>query len=77
MKQQHLKKDKLHLNQKGVKVLSDIYLKDRGKILNWYETETGNFTGFGEFMSEKSPISIDQIVNCKSILKSIWGDNKH
>ena len=34
MKQQHLNKDKLHLNQKGVKVLSDIYLKDRGKILN-------------------------------------------
>ena len=28
-------------------------------------------------MSEKSPISIDEIVNCKSTLKSIRGDNKH
>ena len=28
-------------------------------------------------MSEKSPISIDEIIDCKSILKSIRGDNKH
>ena len=28
-------------------------------------------------MSEKSPISIDEILDSKSILKSIGGDNKH
>ena len=28
-------------------------------------------------MSEKSPISIDEIVYCESILKSARGDNKH
>ena len=28
-------------------------------------------------MCEKSPISIGEIIDCKSILKSIWGDNKH
>ena len=28
-------------------------------------------------MSEKSPISIDEIVHCESILKSVRGDKKH
>ena len=51
-------KGKLHLNQKGKRVLSDIYLRKISKILNWYET--GNFSGFEEYMSENSPISIDE-----------------
>ena len=28
-------------------------------------------------MSEKSPISTDELIDCKSILKSIRGDKKH
>ena len=28
-------------------------------------------------LSEKSPISIDEWVDCKSILKSTWRDHKH
>ena len=74
MKQQHLNNGKLHLNQKGARILSDIYLRGISKILNW--CETGNFAGFEEFMSEKSPISIDEIIDWKSMLKSIRGDNK-
>ena len=74
LKQQHLNNGKLHLNQKGVRILSDIYLREISKILNW--CETGNFAGFEEFMSEKSPISIDEIIDWKSMLKSIRGDNK-
>ena len=75
IKQQHLSKCKLYLNQKGVTVLGGIYLREIRKILNWNETE--NFAGFEECMSEKSPISIDEIVDYKSILKSVRGGNKH
>ena len=57
------------MNQKGVGVLSDIYLREICKILIWYET--GHFSGFQECMSEKPPVSIDEVVDCKSILKSI------
>ena len=74
-KVQHLNKGKLHLNQKGVRVLSDIYLREISKILNWYET--GILAGFKEYMSEKSSINIDEILDCKSILKSMRWDNKH
>ena len=28
-------------------------------------------------MFEKSPISTDELVDCKSVLKSIWRDKKH
>ena len=31
---QHLNNGKLHLNQKGVRILSDIYLREINKILN-------------------------------------------
>ena len=34
MKQQHLNNGKLHLNQKGARILSDIYLREISKILN-------------------------------------------
>ena len=34
MKQQHLDNGKLHLNQKGARILSDIYLREISKILN-------------------------------------------
>ena len=34
IKQQHLNKGKLHLNQKGVRILSDMYLREISKILN-------------------------------------------
>ena len=34
IKQQHLNKGKLHSNQKGVRILSDIYLREISKILN-------------------------------------------
>ena len=43
--------------------------------MHWYET--WNFAGLEECICEKPPISIDEIVDCKSILKSTWGDNKH
>ena len=35
------------------------------------------FAGFEKCTSEKSPITIDEIFDCKSILKSIRRDNKH
>ena len=34
VKQQHLNNGKLHSNQKGVRVLSDVYLREIRKILN-------------------------------------------
>ena len=34
MKQQHLNNGNLHLNQKGARILSDIYLREISKILN-------------------------------------------
>ena len=34
LKQQHLNNGKLHLNQKGARILSDIYLREISKILN-------------------------------------------
>ena len=34
MKQQHLNNGKLHLYQKGARILSDIYLREISKILN-------------------------------------------
>ena len=64
IKQQHLNKGKLHLNQNedlGGR-LSDIYLRVISKIL--------------KCISQKSPISINETVDCKSILKAIRGDNK-
>ena len=38
IKQKHLNKGKIHLNQKGVRILGDIYLREISKIFNWYET---------------------------------------
>ena len=37
IKQKHLNKGKLNLNQKGVRSLGDIYLREISKIFNWYE----------------------------------------
>ena len=75
IKQLHLNKGKHHLNQKGVRILRDIFLREIGKILNRHET--GSFAGFKDCMSEKSLRSTDEIVDSKSILKSFQGDDKH
>ena len=36
IKRNHLKKGKLHLNQKGTKLLSDIFVKELSKVFNWH-----------------------------------------
>ena len=36
IKRNHLNKGKLHLNQKGTKLLSDIFVKELSKVFNWH-----------------------------------------
>ena len=69
---QHLNKGKLALNQKGSRLLSDIILKEFSYVFNWqFRTEN---SGSEECISNLT-LKGQKIIDCKSTLKTIGGDN--
>ena len=72
IKLRHLNKGKLHLNQKGSRLLSDIFLKEISHVFNsQFRTEN---SGSEECISNLI-LKGKKIINCKSTLKTIRDDN--
>ena len=69
IKPQHLNKGKLHLNQKGSRLLSDIFLKEISHVFN--RTENSD----SEECISNLALKGQKIIDCKSSLKTIRDDS--
>ena len=74
IKPQHLNKGKLHLNQKGSRLLSDIFLKEISHVFNWqFRTENSD----SEECISNLTLKFQKIIDCKSTLKTIRDENSN
>ena len=73
IKRNHLNKGKLHLNQKGTKLLSDIFVKELSKVFNWHNLDNLS-TQFDVYDSDES-LDAESATDCKKFLKSLRTSN--
>ena len=74
LKPNHQNRGKLHLNQKGSKVLGDVFLKEISNVFSWhYSDEVSRLNNEGR----KSKFSLEDKtrIDAKFILKSIRQEN--
>ena len=72
VKPQHINKGKLHLNQKGYRLLSDMFLKEISRVFNWqFRMENSD----SEECISNLTLKFEKIIDCKSTLKTIRDDN--
>ena len=74
LKPNHQNRGKLHLNQKGSKVLGDVFLKEISNVFSWhYSDEVSRLSNEGR----KSKFSLEDKtrIDAKFILKSIRQEN--
>ena len=69
MKRNHLNKGKLHLNQKGTKLLSDIFVKELSKVFNWHNID--NLSKQFHVCDFDESLDVENASDYKMFLKSL------
>ena len=73
-KSNHLNRGKLHLNQKGLKVLVDAFLKEMSNVFNWYYSDQDSRLNH-EGCNSKFPLEDRKKIDAKTVFKSIRQEN--
>ena len=69
IKRNHLNKGKLHLNQKGTKLLCDIFVKELSKVFNWHNLD--NLSKQFDVYDSDGSLDAESATDCKKFLKSL------
>ena len=73
IKRNHLNKGKLHLNKKGTKLLSDIFVKELSKVFNWHNLD--NLSKQFDVCDSDESLDAESATDCKKFLKSLRTTN--
>ena len=73
IKRNHLNKGKLHLNQKGAELLSDISVKELCKVFNWHNLD--NLSKLFDVCDSQESLEAESATDFKRFLKSLRTSN--
>ena len=73
IKRNHLNKGKLHLNQKGKKLLSDTFVKVLPKVFNWHNLD--NLSKIFDLCGSDESLDTESATDCKRFLKPLRTSN--
>ena len=73
IKRNHLNKGKLHLNKKGTKLLSDIFVKELSKVFK--SRNIDNLSKQFDVCDSDEPLGAESATDCKRFLKSLRTSN--
>ena len=69
----HLNKGNLYFNQKGTKLLRDIFVKELSKVFNWHNID--NLSKQFKVCNSDESLDAESATDCKMLLKSLPTSN--
>ena len=73
IKRNHLNKGKLHSNQKGTKLLNEVFVKELSKDFNWHNLD--NLSKQFDACHSDESLDAESATGCKKFLKSLRTSN--